>query len=130
MIPPGAAGLVPAGSDVQATLERDGHEVITANGGQSGIDAFSAAQGQDKPFAVVITDLGMPRVDGHKVASFVKGAAESTSVILLTGWGQRLTAESNISPHVDFLLNKPPKLRELRDALAQCVGTHRKTFDS
>jgi PleD family two-component response regulator len=26
------------------TLERDGHDVITANGGEAGIDAFSAAQ--------------------------------------------------------------------------------------
>jgi len=44
------------------TLESDGHEVITANGGQAGIDAFCAAQGRGKPFAIVITDLGMPRV--------------------------------------------------------------------
>ncbi|MDQ1389395.1 MAG: hypothetical protein QOF56_2849, partial [Acidobacteriaceae bacterium] len=34
-------------------LERDGHEVIAANGGKAGIDAFSTAQRQGKPFAVV-----------------------------------------------------------------------------
>jgi hypothetical protein len=43
------------------TLESDGHEVITANGGQAGIDAFCTAQGRGKPFSIVITDLGMPR---------------------------------------------------------------------
>jgi len=104
------------------TLESDGHQVITANGGQEGIDAFRAAQGRGKPFAVVITDLGMPRIDGRKVASFVKSASETTPVILLTGWGQRLVSEGDVPPHVDRVLNKPPKLRDLREALALCMS--------
>jgi PAS domain S-box-containing protein len=103
-------------------LKRDGHEVITANGGKEGIDAFTAARGQGKPFAVVITDLGMPRIDGRKVAGFVKSASESTPVILLTGWGQRLIAEGDISPHVDRVLSKPTKIGELREALALCLS--------
>ena len=102
------------------TLESDGHEVISANGGQAGIEAFHAAQERDKPFALVITDLGMPGVDGRKVASSVKGASASTPVILLTGWGQRLIAEGDVPPHVDRVLAKPPKLRDLREALVMC----------
>ncbi len=98
-------------------LETDGHEVITANGGQAGIDAFSTAHAQRKPFSVVITDLGMPRVDGRRVASHVKSVSESTPVILLTGWGQRLLAEGSLPPDVDQVLSKPPKLRDLREAL-------------
>ncbi|GAC1630243.1 MAG: hypothetical protein NVS9B14_00590 [Candidatus Acidiferrum sp.] len=107
------------------TLESDGHEVITANGGQAGIDVFIGAQGRGKPFSIVITDLGMPRVDGRKVASFVKSESESTPVILLTGWGQRLMAEGDVPPHVDRVLSKPPKLRDLRDALRLCVEPQR-----
>jgi CheY-like chemotaxis protein/anti-sigma regulatory factor (Ser/Thr protein kinase) len=102
-------------------LKRDGHEVIAANGGKAGIDAFSAAQRQGKPFTVVITDLGMPRIDGRKVASFVKSASQATPVILLTGWGQRLIAEGDVSPHVDRVLSKPTKIGELREALASCL---------
>jgi PAS domain S-box-containing protein len=103
-------------------LKRDGHDVTTANGGKAGIDAFSAAQGQGKPFAIVITDLGMPRIDGRKVASFVKSESQSTAVILLTGWGQRLIAEGDVSPHVDRILSKPTKIGELREALALCLS--------
>jgi CheY-like chemotaxis protein len=99
-------------------LETDGHEVITANGGQAGIDAFSAAHAQRKPFSVVLTDLGMPRVDGRRVASYVKSVSGSTPVILLTGWGQRLLAEGSLPLDVDQVLSKPPKLRELREALS------------
>ncbi len=100
-------------------LEGDGHGVTTADGGQAGIDVFLAAQAQSNPFPVVITDLGMPYVDGRKVSTAVKAAAPATMVLMLTGWGQRLVADGDIPPHVDRVLSKPPKLRELRDALAR-----------
>jgi PAS domain S-box-containing protein len=104
------------------TLEADGHGVTTADGGQAGIDAFLAARAQGIPFPVVITDLGMPYADGRKVSSTVKTVAPTTIVIMLTGWGQRLVAEGDIPPHVDRVLSKPPKLRELREALVQCLN--------
>ena len=103
-------------------LESDGHAVIAAHGGQEGINLFQAAEERKEPFAVVITDLGMPYVDGRKVASAVKTTRPSTPVILLTGWGQRIVAEGDVPPHVNRVLSKPPKLRELRAALAE-IGT-------
>jgi hypothetical protein len=42
-------------------------------------------------------------------------------VILLTGWGQRLVDDGDIPAHVDHVLNKPPKLRDLRAALAHVI---------
>ena len=83
-------------------------------------DAFRKAREGREPFAVVITDLGMPYVDGRQVASTVKDTSPSAPVILLTGWGQRLLAEGDVPPSVDRVLSKPPKLRELREALAHC----------
>jgi PAS domain S-box-containing protein len=104
------------------TLEADGHDITTANGGQEGINVFAAAQQSGKAFAIVITDLGMPHIDGRKVAGAIKNLSRSTPVILLTGWGQRLMSEGDIPPHVDQLLSKPPKLRQLREALTRCRG--------
>jgi signal transduction histidine kinase/ActR/RegA family two-component response regulator len=101
------------------TLETDGHIITTATGGREGIAMFEKARESSEPFAVVITDLGMPYVDGRQVAAAIKGASPTTPVIMLTGWGQRLVAEGDIPPHVDCVLNKPPKLRELREAFAQ-----------
>jgi signal transduction histidine kinase/ActR/RegA family two-component response regulator/HAMP domain-containing protein len=100
------------------TLEFDGHEVETADGGKAGIAAFLASLKENRPFDVVMTDLGMPHVDGRKVAEAVKKASSATPVVLLTGWGQSLLAEGDSPPHVDRLLSKPPKLAELREALA------------
>jgi signal transduction histidine kinase/ActR/RegA family two-component response regulator len=106
---------------LRETLTADGHGVTTADGGQAGIDTFLAARAQGNPFPVVITDLGMPYVDGRRVSSAIKTAAPETIVLMLTGWGQRLVAEGDIPPHVDHVLSKPPKLRALREALAQCL---------
>lgn len=105
---------------IHDTLEADGHSVVTAAGGQAGIRAFIQAQKTKEAFTVVITDLGMPHVDGRKVALAVKAASPFTPVIMLTGWGQQLKAEGNIPAQVDWLLSKPPTLRDLREALAAC----------
>jgi CheY-like chemotaxis protein len=104
---------------LRETLETDGHIVTAANGGEEGIAAFESALAGGEAFAAAITDLGMPYVDGRQVAAAIKRAAAATPVILLTGWGQRLVADGDIPLHVDAVLAKPPKLHELRAALAR-----------
>jgi PAS domain S-box-containing protein len=99
-------------------LENDGHIVTAVNDGGGGIEAFRACQAAGG-FDAVVTDLGMPYVDGRRVAAAIKGLSATTPVILLTGWGQGLLADEDIPPHVDQVLSKPPKLRELRAALAR-----------
>jgi signal transduction histidine kinase/ActR/RegA family two-component response regulator len=101
------------------TLESEGHVIIIANDGATGIALFRAAIERGETFNAVITDLGMPNVDGRKVASAVKDISPTMPVVMLTGWGQRLMSEDDIPPHVDRVLSKPPSLRELRAALAQ-----------
>jgi nitrogen-specific signal transduction histidine kinase/ActR/RegA family two-component response regulator len=109
---------------LQSVLVNEGNVLAAANGGQQGIDMFTAALASATPFEAVITDLGMPYVDGRKVAAAVKAASPSTPVILLTGWGQRLRSDNEIPDGVDRVLSKPPKLRELRAVLAEVAGTN------
>ncbi len=100
-------------------LETGGHRVVTAAGGQAGMETFRKAVEDETPFAVVITDLGMPYVDGRQVARAVKQAAPHTPVIMLTGWGQRMVEDGDTPNGVDRVLSKPPKLREINAALVQ-----------
>ena len=75
------------------------------------------------PFDVVITDLGMPYVDGRQVIENIRAHHRpKRPIILLTGWGQRVLAESSDLPQADRLLSKPPRLHELRTALAELTG--------
>jgi CheY-like chemotaxis protein len=106
---------------LREVLEIDGHVVTSASGGADGIAAFAEARASGRSFDAVITDLGMPAVDGRRVAASIKGQSPSTPVILLTGWGERLRAEEEQTPNVDTVLSKPPKMRDVRKALASCM---------
>lgn len=107
---------------MEDALAADGHVVTSASGGQAGIDTFTAAHGTDNGFALVFTDLGMPRIDGRKVAEAVKRSSPATPVVLLTGWGQRMLADGDIPANVDRVLSKPPRLQELRIAIRELTA--------
>jgi signal transduction histidine kinase/PAS domain-containing protein/ActR/RegA family two-component response regulator len=112
-------------NSLREVLELDGHTIIAMDGGQRGIEAFRESLQQDaSPVSVVITDLGMPHVDGRAVARAVKLASPATPVILLTGWGERLLAEDRSLPNIDRVLGKPPRIRDLRNALAELTRLH------
>jgi PAS domain S-box-containing protein len=102
-------------------LELDEHEVLTADGGQAGIDTFTAEQAAGRQLDAVVTDLGMPYVDGRKVAIRIHQLSDAVPIIMLTGWGHRLVASDDKPEHVDRVLSKPPKMGELRAALADLV---------
>jgi len=108
---------------LQDALEGAGHSVELADGGEAGLTAFQIARRRGEPFDVVITDLGMPGVTGRQVAQRVKAASPETPVILLTGWGQQLSAEETIPDAVDLLLNKPPSVEALNRALGRVTAS-------
>jgi signal transduction histidine kinase/ActR/RegA family two-component response regulator len=95
-------------------LEKDGHRVWAAEGGQAGLALFKEKMEQGKGFDMVITDLGMPYMDGKEVARRIKNESPDTPILLLTGWGMRISAEGSLPDHVDQVMSKPPKVSELR----------------
>ena len=103
-------------------LEMDHHQVTVANGGKEGLDLFMANLHAGAPYEVVITDLGMPDIDGHHVARAIKAESPRTPIIMLTGWGTMMKAEGQTAPEVDAVLGKPPHRRELSDLLCQVAG--------
>jgi DNA-binding response OmpR family regulator len=102
------------------TLQSEGYLVVAASGGQAGIDAFQSAFANES-FALVITDLGMQNVDGRQVAVAIKNISPATPIILLTGWGQWFEKDERLPLPIDYILGKPPKLRELRETIARCL---------
>jgi CheY-like chemotaxis protein/anti-sigma regulatory factor (Ser/Thr protein kinase) len=104
---------------LQELLARDGHEVEVADGARLGMAAFLKAQAEARPFDVVITDLGMPYVDGFEVARMIKAAAPRAGVVLLSGWAPG--GLERLPPHVDVAMAKPPKLGMVREALRRAM---------
>jgi signal transduction histidine kinase/ActR/RegA family two-component response regulator len=106
---------------LRAALEADGHHVMTADEGQSAIDAFEAADKAGAPFAAVITDFIMPVIDGRKVSTVINQMRPGTPVILLTAFGNRVNAQDDTLPYVDHILAKPANLAELRNTLERLL---------
>jgi signal transduction histidine kinase/CheY-like chemotaxis protein len=94
---------------IATTLRREGYRVTTCASGRDGIARFDA-----QPFDLVVTDLGMPGLTGWDVATHVKLRSPATPVVLVTGWGDRMTPEEVQARGIDFLVSKPFGLDEIR----------------
>ena len=103
-------------------LEMDGHAVVVAENGEKGIKAVQEAMEGKKGFDVVITDLGMPNMDGWEVAEQVKKLTPDTPVLLLSGWGNLMNDEEKEPQDVDAVLGKPPKISEIRQVLHRLLS--------
>lgn len=95
----------------------NGHRVEVANTGSAGIELFSRAMREGNPFDAVITDLGMPGMDGQQVAEAIKHLNPNCPVTLLTGWGNQLDTLTAPMAHIDAVLAKPPKISEIEALL-------------
>jgi signal transduction histidine kinase/ActR/RegA family two-component response regulator len=103
-------------------LQQGGHHVEVASDGPNGLETFRAASARRQPFDVVLTDLGMPQMDGRQVAMTVKRESVKTPVIMLTGWGGIMQAEGTHPENIDAVLSKPPQVNELIGALHKVTG--------
>jgi len=108
-------------NSTRIVLELDGHVIVTADGGEAGLEELQNAKQNGRPFDVIVTDLGMPYIDGHQIARAAKEFFPSTTVVLLTGWGRRMGEGDNQQPFVDHMLPKPLDLDELRAVFANCL---------
>jgi two-component system, OmpR family, response regulator MprA len=97
---------------VRASLERslafEGYEVVTAADGLGGL----AAVATHRP-AVVVLDLGLPRLDGVEVCRRLRQAGDGVPVLMLTardGTGDRVRG---LDAGADDYLPKPFALEEL-----------------
>jgi signal transduction histidine kinase/ActR/RegA family two-component response regulator/uncharacterized membrane protein affecting hemolysin expression len=107
-------------------LENGGHNVDVADGGQAGLDLFRKARLAQQPFDVVITDLGMPYLDGNQVSKAIKNES-STPIIMLTGWGTIMKEDGDMPSQVDGVLCKPPKISELFEVLRKVTAPRNDT---
>ena len=96
---------------------QESFEVLTATNGREGLEMFHVAMASESPFQVVITDLGMPEVDGRQVARTIKAKSPQTPVIMMTGWGKMMKENGEKAPEVDAILPKPPSIQGLQELL-------------
>jgi len=96
-------------SDVMGS---EGHAITTAANGEEALAVFDPTAHD-----VVITDLGMPKMNGWEVAQRVKTRSPSTAVFILTGWGEGVSAHESMQ-YVDRVIAKPVSAEALLEQLA------------
>jgi two-component system CheB/CheR fusion protein len=99
-------------------LESEGAKVTTADGGAQGIELAEQAL-----FDVIVSDVGMPQIDGHKMMTAIRGGTTNaqTPSIALTGYGTLRDVEKAKSAGFTLHLRKPIDLQALIDAVTQAV---------
>lgn len=103
------------------SLKTYSHRVTVAESGKCGVELFRAAKVKNEPYEVVITDLGMPEMDGHQVARIIKAESPKTPIIMLTGWGTMIKEDAETAPEVDAVVAKPARIEELNELLLETV---------
>jgi PAS domain S-box-containing protein len=89
------------------------HDVTVAASAQEGVE-----KARWNHFDLVLTDLGMPGMNGWEVAERIKALTPLTTIGLMTGWGaEEPPEELKDSRAVDFVLHKPFDLQEILDRL-------------
>jgi CheY-like chemotaxis protein len=104
-------------------LKHFNHRVMVASGGKDGVEFFRNASLKQEPYDVVITDLGMPDIDGHNVARTIKAESPHTPVIMMTGWGTIMKEDGESAPEVDAVVGKPPHMQELNELLLRVTAS-------
>jgi PAS domain S-box-containing protein len=97
-------------------LQLEGNEIATAH---DGVDAVERAQ-QFRP-AVILMDLGMPRLNGLDATRQIREQSwgQNVKIIALTGWGQDNDRAQSRAAGCDGHLVKPVSLPDLQKMLGE-----------
>jgi two-component system, OmpR family, KDP operon response regulator KdpE len=95
-------------------------QTLTRELALAGYDALSAADGvegkalfEERRPDLVITDLAMPRADGHAVIAAVRRADDATPIVVLSVRGEEEDKVRALDLGADDYVTKPFSLREL-----------------
>ncbi|WP_020677239.1 GAF domain-containing protein [Geopsychrobacter electrodiphilus] len=85
-----------------------------------GTEALELYQKHAADITLVVTDIGMPIMDGYELFNKLKERAPDLSIIICSGFGE-MVATSRIKGTAAGFLNKPYSFDELRDVLRSAV---------
>jgi PAS domain S-box-containing protein len=109
---------------LEAMLTRWGMDPVSAPDGEKALEALSAAYAAGQPFALVLSDMHMPRMDGFSLAEEIKKqpALCTSTIMMLTSGGQRGDAARCRTMGIAAYLLKPVRQAELREAIVHVLG--------
>jgi PAS domain S-box-containing protein len=109
---------------LQENLTRWGAIPALADSAAGALAMMDRAAAEGSPFAVVLSDVMMPAVDGFQLAEWIKQhpGLTGTPVILLSSADRQPDAAYCREAGITAYLSKPVKQSELRDAILMAVN--------
>ncbi len=101
---------------ISSALEQEEYQVDTAANGKEAIELL-----EGKKFDLVLTDLVMDPIDGIGVLKSAKEKNSDTMVIILTGFGDLISAIDALRLDADDYLLKPCEPEELSFRISSCL---------
>jgi DNA-binding response OmpR family regulator len=89
-----------------------GYRVIEASDGELGMRYL-----EEGGFDMVLTDLGMPGMNGWEVTKLIKTRIPQIPVALITGWGTNLDEKKIKESGVDWIIGKPFQVNEILEVV-------------
>ena len=93
-----------------------GYEAVPAHSGSEALNMFLKG-----PFALVMTDLQMPGMDGWSLASHIKERSPEMPVLLMTAQARERVMKELEGSSIDSALFKPFSLEELRNEVQRVL---------
>ncbi|UAW96852.1 response regulator [Halopseudomonas nanhaiensis] len=101
----------------QEVLEELGYEVCAARDGDEALECFHALKRVD----LLVTDVGLPGMNGRQLAEVIQQLRPRLPVLFLTGYAESARAQADfLGPHMQ-LLTKPFSLDVLANRVAQML---------
>jgi signal transduction histidine kinase/CheY-like chemotaxis protein/ligand-binding sensor domain-containing protein len=96
----------------------------SADNGRHALEVLTQAAQQARPFPLVVTDAGMPEMDGFELTGAIRRdrRLSDTSIVMLTSAGQRGDARRCRELGLACYLTKPVGQGELLEALLRVAG--------
>ena len=110
---------------LHAMVERWGMKPTSVCDGYQALDALSAAQSANAAFAMILTDMHMPKMDGFGFVTHLKEQTKlsTATIMMLTSGRQRGDAERCGELGIAACLLKPVRQAELREAVLRVLQT-------
>lgn len=109
-----------AADSLAMLLQIMGHQTTAI---YTGNDAFAAINVQK--FDVILLDIGLPDIDGYKIASAIRAQDPHQIIVAVSGYGQAEDIQKAKAAGFNGHLTKPVSLTELENKLVSLIGQHK-----
>jgi CheY-like chemotaxis protein len=104
---------------VARALALDGHEVVTAGDGAEALDLLNRTQ---DAFALLLTDIRMPIMDGIALALAAARDHPHLGILLMTGYADQRERAGGLEALIHDVITKPFSVSTIRSAVKQAIA--------